>query len=231
MKNRSHNILFFLLFVCVIHVGNGLHWESWARPVSGIQLAPYPPRKLHVFHHDGDPLGMQCTEIGVFEYPDEICLRCLLDGVHGTYLKPQICLVLLCDFSHQALKRQSSNEQIGAFLEPPNLPQCHGACMKSMGFLSLFGWAFFCFFLLPVDGGALSRRWISGPFALCGPWFCGRVFVLILICYAYSRSSSYVPFQACSPRTRLESCMSGGPMVTRLRCMAHRLVSSNKPTR
>ena len=36
---------------------------------------------------------------------------------------------------------------------------------------------------------------------------------------------------ACSPRIRLASCMSFGMIVTRLARMAHRLASSNNPTR
>ena len=43
--------------------------------------------QLDVFGHDGDPLCVNCAEIGVFEETNEVCFRSFLEGSDGCALE------------------------------------------------------------------------------------------------------------------------------------------------
>ena len=56
--------------------------------------------QLDVLGHDGDSLGMNGTEIGVFKESNEICLTGLLKGQNRAGLESQFSLVIMSNFSH-----------------------------------------------------------------------------------------------------------------------------------
>ena len=91
--------------------------------------------QLDVFWHDGDTLGVDGAQVGVFEQADQICLAGLLESHHGGTLEAQFGLEILCDFSHQPLKRQLSDEKLSAFLITADFSESHGAWSVSVRFL------------------------------------------------------------------------------------------------
>ena len=74
-------------------------------PGSG-SLSPDPPSKLDVLGHDGDPLGVDGTEVGVLEEPHEVGLTGLLESHNGRALEAEVGLEILGDLSDQTLERK-----------------------------------------------------------------------------------------------------------------------------
>lgn len=89
-------------------------------------LPPYPASQLDVFGHDGDSLGVDGTQIGIFEQAHQVCFASLLKGADGCTLKPQVGFEILGDLSHQPLERQLPDEQLSRFLVTTDLSQSHG---------------------------------------------------------------------------------------------------------
>ena len=49
-------------------------------------------RQLNIFGHDGNPLGVDCTQIGVLKQTNQIRLSSFLKSKNGVALEPQISL-------------------------------------------------------------------------------------------------------------------------------------------
>ena len=62
--------------------------------------------KLDVLRHDGDTLGVDCTQVCVLKETDHVGLCCFLKSKHSLRLEPEIRLVLSCNFTDEALERQ-----------------------------------------------------------------------------------------------------------------------------
>lgn len=89
-------------------------------------LPPYPASQLDVFGHDGDSLGVDGTQIGIFKQPHQVCFASLLKGTDGCTLKPQVGFEILGDLPHQSLEWQLPDEQLSRFLVTTDLSQSHG---------------------------------------------------------------------------------------------------------
>lgn len=118
-------------------------------------LPPYPASQLDVFGHDGDSLGVDGTQIGIFKQPHQVRFTGLLlrtratglaslpqkpgrrpprhqafvshlKGTDGRTLKPQVGLEVLGDLPHQPLERQLPDEQLSRLLVATDLSQSHG---------------------------------------------------------------------------------------------------------
>ena len=74
-------------------------------------LSSDPPGQLDVLGHDGDPLGVDGTEVGVLEQSHEVGLAGFLQGHHSGALEAEVGLEILSDFPDKALERQL-NKQI-----------------------------------------------------------------------------------------------------------------------
>lgn len=61
-------------------------------PASATPYPAYPARELYIFLHDGDPLGMNRTQIGIFKQVYQEGLGCFLECLDGLRL-PSIILV------------------------------------------------------------------------------------------------------------------------------------------
>ena len=88
-------------------------------------LASDPPRQLNVLGHDGDPLGVNGTQVGVLEQTHQVSLASLLKSHHGRTLETQVGLEVLRDFSHKSLEGQLPDQQLGTLLVTPNFSQRH----------------------------------------------------------------------------------------------------------
>ena len=56
--------------------------------------------------HDGNTIGVNCTQVGVLEKADQVSFTGLLESQHSRTLEPQASLEVLGNFSHEALERQ-----------------------------------------------------------------------------------------------------------------------------
>ena len=91
--------------------------------------------QLHVFWHDGDTLGMDSAEIGIFKETHKISLTRLLQGHHCSTLEAQIRPMNLCNLAHKPLEGMLMNKQCSSLLILPDLPECHSAWSIAVGFL------------------------------------------------------------------------------------------------
>lgn len=98
-------------------------------------LPPYPASQLDVFGHDGDSLGVDGTQIGIFKQPHQVCFAGLLKSPDGCTLKPQVGFEILGDLPHQPLEWQLPDEKLGRLLVTTDLSQSHGPGPVAMGFL------------------------------------------------------------------------------------------------
>lgn len=65
--------------------------------------------KLNILGHDGDTLGVDGAQVGIFEEANQVGFASFLQGHDGRALETQIGLKVLCDFSDEALERQFSD--------------------------------------------------------------------------------------------------------------------------
>jgi hypothetical protein len=86
-------------------------------------FAPNATGQLNVLGHDGDALGVNGAQIGIFKESDQVGFGSFLQSQHGRSLEAQIALKVLRDFTDQALEGQFTNEQVGTFLVATNLAQ------------------------------------------------------------------------------------------------------------
>jgi hypothetical protein len=91
--------------------------------------------QLDVLRHDGDSLGVDSAQVGVFEESDQVSLARLLEGHDGGALETQVGLEVLSDLADQTLEGQLADEQLGALLVATDLTQRDCAGPVTVGFL------------------------------------------------------------------------------------------------
>ena len=77
--------------------------------------------QLNVLGHDGDALGMDGAQVGVFKETNEVSLASFLKSHDSRALETQIGLEVLSDLSHKTLEGQLADEQLGRFLVTTDL--------------------------------------------------------------------------------------------------------------
>ena len=81
--------------------------ERRGRTFTGLRaFASDSSRQLNIFRHDGDPLGVDGAQVGVFKQASQVRFGRLLQRQDGVRLESQVSLEILGDFSDQALERQ-----------------------------------------------------------------------------------------------------------------------------
>ena len=95
--------------------------------------------QLNVLGHDGDTLGVDGAQIGVFKQTDKVSLASFLKSHHSRALETQICLEILSDFSHKTLEGQLADQQLGGFLVTTDLTKSDCTRPVSMRFLDSTG--------------------------------------------------------------------------------------------
>ena len=91
--------------------------------------------ELDVLGHDGDTLGVDGAQVGVFEESYEVGLGSFLEGHDGRGLEAEISLEVLGDFTDQALERQLADEELSALLVTTDLTESYGTGPVPVGFL------------------------------------------------------------------------------------------------
>ena len=91
--------------------------------------------ELDVLGHDGDTLGVDGAQVGVFEESYEVGLGSFLKGHDGRGLETEVSLEVLGDFTDKTLERQLADEELSALLVPPDFTECYGTGPVPVGFL------------------------------------------------------------------------------------------------
>ena len=71
------------------------------------QLGPFttdPPGQLDILRHDGHPLSVDGTEVGVLKESHQVSLTSLLESHHSRALEAEVGLEVLGDLSDEALE-------------------------------------------------------------------------------------------------------------------------------
>lgn len=82
--------------------------------------------KLDVLGLDGDTLGVDGAEVGVFEERDEVGLDGLLESADGRALEAQVGLEVLGDFTDQTLEGELADQELGRLLVATDLTESDG---------------------------------------------------------------------------------------------------------
>ena len=91
--------------------------------------------KLDVLWHDGDTLGVNGTQVGIFEKTNQVSLASLLESHNSRALESKISLEVLGNFTNQTLEGQFSDQQFSALLVTTDLSQCYGSWPVSVWLL------------------------------------------------------------------------------------------------
>ena len=70
-------------------------------------------RQLEVLGHDSHSLGMDSAEVSVLKQRNQISFSSFLEGKNCLALEPDFLFELGCDFSHQSLEGELSDQQVG----------------------------------------------------------------------------------------------------------------------
>ena len=95
--------------------------------------------QLNVLGHDGDALGMDGAQVGVFKQTNKVSLASFLKGHNSGALETQIGLEILSDFSHKTLEGQFADQQLGRFLVTTDLTKSDCTRPVTMRFLDSTG--------------------------------------------------------------------------------------------
>lgn len=137
---------------------------SSQRPVTTLgAFSADAPGQLNVLGHDGDALGVDGAEVGVFEETHQISLAGFLECHDGGTLESQVGLEVLGDFSDETLEGQLADEKLGALLVATDLAEGDGARPVAMGLLHTSGGG--SALASSLGGELFAGRLASGGFA------------------------------------------------------------------
>ena len=91
--------------------------------------------ELDVLGHDGNSLGMDGTQVGIFEKTNKVSLAGFLKSHDSRALESEISFEVLSDFSHKPLEWQLADQKLGAFLVTTDLSECNSSWPVSVWFL------------------------------------------------------------------------------------------------
>ena len=95
--------------------------------------------ELEVLWHDGDSLGVDGAEVGVFEESNEVSLGGFLEGEDGGALESEVVLELRGDLTDESLEGKLSDEELGALLESSDFTESNCAWSESVWLLDAAG--------------------------------------------------------------------------------------------
>ena len=95
--------------------------------------------ELDILWHDGDSLGVDGAEVGVFEETNEVGLGGFLESEDGGGLESEVILELRGNLSDESLERKLSDEELSALLESSDFSEGNGAGSESVWLLDSTG--------------------------------------------------------------------------------------------
>jgi len=118
--------------------------------------------ELEISGHDGDSLGVDSAQVGVFEEGDEVSLSSFLKGQNSWALESELLLELVSNFSDESLEGEFSDEEISWLLIFSDLSEGNCSGFEAVGLLNSGGdWS-------ALSGDFLSNELLSGN--LLGSW-------------------------------------------------------------
>ena len=115
---------------------------------------------MDILRHDGDSLGVDRAQVGVFEQANQVRFGRFLQRQDRGGLESQVSLEILGDFSDQSLKRQLSDEQFRGLLVLADFSQRDGTRAVSVRLLDATS-------RRRRFARGLSRELLSRGFATC----------------------------------------------------------------
>ena len=95
--------------------------------------------KLDVLGHNGDTLGVDSAQVGVFEETDQVSLGGFLESHDGGALETQVGLEVLSDLTDQPLEGQLADQKLSGLLVTTDLTESDGTGPVTMGLLDSTG--------------------------------------------------------------------------------------------
>ena len=100
--------------------------------------------QLDVFWHDGNTLGVDGAQVGVFEKTNKVGFGCFLKCKNSGTLESKVGFEVLGDFTYQSLEWKLADQKIGRFLVSADLTKGNSSRPVSVWFLyTASGWGRF----------------------------------------------------------------------------------------
>jgi len=94
---------------------------------------------LDILRHDGHTLGVDSTQVGIFEKTNQVSLSSFLEGQDGRSLESKITLEILGNLTDKSLERKLSDEEVGTLLVTTDLTKSDGSGSVSVRLLDSSG--------------------------------------------------------------------------------------------
>ena len=91
--------------------------------------------ELDVLGHNGDTLGVDGAQVGVFKESYKVGLGSFLEGHDGRGLESQVSLEVLGNFTDQTLEGELADEEFSALLVTTDFTESYGTGPVPVGFL------------------------------------------------------------------------------------------------
>ena len=97
---------------------------------------------MNVLGHDGNTLGVNGTQVGVFKEANEVGLRGLLKCKNSSALETKVGLEILSNLTHKALERSLTDQEVSRLLVLADLTESNGSRTVTVRLLdSSGGWS------------------------------------------------------------------------------------------
>merc|ERR1712088_158504 len=95
--------------------------------------------QLDVLGHDGDTLGVDGAQVGIFEKTNQVSLSRFLESHDSAGLETQVSLEVLSDLTDHTLEWQFADQKLSGLLVTTDLTESDGTGTIPMGFLDSSG--------------------------------------------------------------------------------------------
>jgi histone H3 len=94
---------------------------------------------LDILRHDGDTLGVDGTQVSIFEKTNKVSLGSFLKSEDGRSLEAKVGLEILGDLTNKTLEGQLADEKVGGLLVTTDLTKGDGSRAVTVGLLDTSG--------------------------------------------------------------------------------------------
>jgi histone H3 len=94
---------------------------------------------LDILRHDGNTLGVDGAQVGIFEKTNQVSLSGFLEGQDGRSLESEIGLEILGDLTNKSLEGQLADEKVGRLLVTTDLTKSDSTRSVSVRLLHTSG--------------------------------------------------------------------------------------------
>jgi hypothetical protein len=94
---------------------------------------------LDILGHDSHALGVDSTQVGIFEKSNKVSLGSFLKGEDSSRLESKIGLEILSDLTNKTLERCFADQEVSRLLVLADLTKSDGTRAVSVGLLDTSG--------------------------------------------------------------------------------------------